>query len=88
MCLYQKGSAESKDPDHDEPERQPGENSPWPVRRGGWVAKLYDHSLFIALFLLFIVSFLMHLFGGAAEYRAEQLEHGEPAPALMEYATS
>ena len=88
MFLYQKGSAESNDPDADEPHRPPQPDSPWPVRVGGWVEKLYNHSLCIALFALFVLSFLIHLFGGAAEYRQEQLEHGQPGATVAEYLSS
>src|SRR5688500_20217748 len=88
MFLYQKGSAESHDPDADEPHRPPQPDSPWPDRVGGWVEKLYIHSLSIALFALFFLSFLIHLFGGAAEYRQAQLEHGQPVSPTMEYLSS
>jgi hypothetical protein len=38
--------------------------------------RLYSHSLSIALFLLFAVSFLLHAAGGAREFNQEQAEHG------------
>ena len=40
------------------------------------------------LFLLFLVSFVGHLIGGWAEQSAEQRLHGQPAGALLDYATS
>ncbi len=91
VFLYQKGSAESKDPDRPEPvdadprEHRDDPKAPWPVRKGGWVLRLYEHSLTIALFLLFVLSFLLHAAGGAREYTAEQLEHGEQAVSMLEY---
>ncbi len=92
VFLYQKGSAESKDPDDrpdpvdaDPREHRGDPKAPWPVRQGGWVLRLYEHSLTIALFLLFVLSFFLHAAGGAREYSAEQLEHGEPAVSTLEY---
>src|SRR3954463_12933386 len=60
--LRQKGSAESKKLEGDEavdedPRRARGrEDAPWPVRRGGPILVLYEHSLSLALFVLFILS--------------------------------
>jgi hypothetical protein len=79
--LYQKGSPESRklggEPDLDKhPARSPKKSAPWPVHRGGLILRLYSHSLSIALFLLFAVSFFLHAAGGAREYTQEQLQHG------------
>ena len=81
--LFQRGSAESKDPDKkDEPvnrtpdPRRP--NAPGPVRRGGFVLALYKHSLGLAFTLLFLISFVLHAVGGAGDYNEEQESHGEP----------
>ena len=38
---------------------------------------LYEYSLGIALILLFVLSFLLHALGGAREYSAEQVAHGQ-----------
>src|SRR5690606_40336716 len=48
--LFQKGSAESKAPGEDEavdhdPRLARNPDRPWPVRRGGWILRLYEHSL-------------------------------------------
>jgi hypothetical protein len=89
--LRQKGSAESKKLEGEEavdedPRRARGRvDSPWPVRRGGVVLRLYEHSLSIALFLLFLVSFLLHAAGGAREYSQEQLAHGAAAVSVPAY---
>lgn len=79
--LYQKGSPQSRDPDAPEkkneaPSDVPPEKRPWPVRRGGWVLKLYEHSLSLTFMLLFFVSVTLHAIGGAGDYNQEQLEHG------------
>jgi hypothetical protein len=83
-CLYQKGSAESKKLDEEEEvDRDPRlsknkKDAPWPVRKGGFVLKLYENSLSLAFLLLFLGSFFLHAAGGAAEYNQEQAEHGQP----------
>ena len=80
--LFQRGSAESKDPDKVEPVDADPRNFkqrpdvPWVVRRDGWMLKLYENSLTIALFLLFLVSFVLHAAGGAKVYSANQIAHG------------
>jgi hypothetical protein len=82
--LYQKGSAESKKLDEPEPvdrdpwKVRPKPDSPWPVRRKGFVLKVYEHSLSLAFLLLFMVSIGIHAAAGAAEYNAEQAAHGSP----------
>jgi hypothetical protein len=94
--LYQKGSAESKDPEKaEEVDRNPRQSqgkstAPWPVRRGGWVLAVYQNSLGLALFCLFAVCFFLHAAGGAREYSEEQAEHGSHVViSLSEYlATS
>ncbi|MGA0555306.1 DUF6766 family protein [Larkinella sp. VNQ87] len=81
VFLYQKGSSESKDPDQpEEVDREPSPNrpgAPWPVRRGGFILKLYSHSLSLAFFLLFLLSFILHAYGGMKEYNTEQLLKGK-----------
>jgi len=81
--LYQVGSAESKKPDEPEPvDRDPPKsrdpNMPWPVRQGGLVLKVYEHSLSLALLLLFIVSITVHAVSGASVYNHDQASHGQP----------
>ncbi len=82
--LYQKGSAESKKLDEEEEvDRDPRKSknkkdAPWPVRKGGFVLKLYENSLSLTFLLLFLASFLLHAAGGAGEYNQDQAEHGSP----------
>src|SRR5215208_3839659 len=70
--LFQRGSAESKEPEAQHPddagysEDRVGADIPWPVRKGGWTLKLYENSLSIALLALFAFSFVMHAIGGAS----------------------
>jgi hypothetical protein len=89
--LFQRGSAESKDPDggnaadEDPAQSKHKKDAPWPVRRGGLALKLYQNSLFAVLFLLFLMSFALHAAGGAKEYNEEQQAHGAPVVSTVEY---
>jgi hypothetical protein len=91
VFLFQRGSAESKDPDtpaevdEDPRHHQHNPNAPGPVRRGGMAVKLYAHSLSIALGLLFLLSFLGHAAGGTKHYNDEQREHGQPPVTILQY---
>ena len=60
---------------------------PWPVRRGGWILAIYQHSLGLALFGLFALSWVGHVFGGWAEYRGDQELHGQPLAGVIDYIT-
>ncbi len=91
--LFQKGSAESKKLDEKEPvDEDPRKNvhrdSPWPVKHGGVVLKVYEHSLTIALFTLFALSMLAHAWTGAAHYSEEQATHGEQGMGMWQYMTT
>lgn len=95
VFLFQKGSSESKPMGRDAPQDEDPRNAdlraatPWPVRRGGWVLKLYEHSLSILFLLLFLASFTLHAIGGAEEYSSEQQSHGgAPVTVLAYLATS
>ena len=91
VFLFQRGSSESKDPDkkesvdEDPRQAQGRQDAPWPVRYGGPVLRLYEHSLAIALLLLFLFSFFLHAAGGAREYSQEQLAHGGHAVSTAEF---
>jgi uncharacterized protein DUF6766 len=83
VWLFQRGSAESRDPDkeksglrqarRDEPPRR---DSPRPVRKGGLYLALYENSLFLAFLALFVLSFVLHGISGASAYNAEATAHG------------
>jgi hypothetical protein len=91
IFLFQKGSSESKKPDTLErvdilpKQSRKDKDTPWPVRKGGWVLKLYENSLAIAFVLLFLGSFALHAAGGAKEYSQEQLEHGGQPVSMIQY---
>ena len=90
--LIQKGSAESKDPEIQQPDDAAGcgedqnyADAPWPVRNGGLALKFYENSLGIALLSLFAFSFAMHAVGGAGAYSQEQMEHGGRPVTILGY---
>jgi hypothetical protein len=91
VFLYQRGSAESKKigspeaVDRDPRRSRNRRDAPWPVRRGGWVLSLYSHSLTLAFFLLFLISFVLHAIGGTLAHNEEQIAHGHPAMSVAEY---
>jgi hypothetical protein len=91
VFLFQKGSSESKQPDKIERVDVIAQSSkndpemPWPVRKGGFALKLYEHSLSLALLLLFAISFGLHAVSGARQYSSEQIEHGGSAVTTMEF---
>lgn len=49
---------------------------------------LYSNSLSIALFSLFILSFVIHVISGASAYNEEALLHGQPTITALAYATT
>jgi hypothetical protein len=80
--LIQRGSAESRDPD-DPPrdsdlERQAHNRGAPRILAAGRLARaLYARSLGIALFVLFLLSFLLHWRNSAAMAAEEAEQHGE-----------
>ncbi len=90
IFLRQKGSSESKPLEgkeevDEDPRRHVGEpGAPWPVRTGRFVG-LYSHSLLIALFGLFALSFALHVVGGRMAYNEDQLSHGQSPVTILGY---
>lgn len=94
VFLFQKGSSESKRPNAVErvdrlaPKQWLPHDTPWPVRRGGLVLKVYENSLSLALLLLFVISFILHAVAGAANHNSEQAIHGGKQLSTLEYMGS
>jgi hypothetical protein len=92
MFLYQKGSSESKDPEKEEEvDREPNprrRNAPWPVKKGGLVLSIYKHSLFYALAIIFILSFLVHWYGSLKDYNEEQILKHLPTETAFQYISN
>ncbi len=92
ISLRQKGSSESKRCDGKEEavDNVPNpakKDAPWPVRKGGVALSLYQHSLTIALFILFLVSFLLHFYGSLKDQNAQLLQKGRPPESWLNYAS-
>lgn len=71
--LFQRGSAESNDPDKD------------PRDARAVASWLYAHSLGIALFALFVASFTLHWLASARVAAQEAVEHGEAPVGAIAY---
>jgi hypothetical protein len=84
VFLFQRGSAESKDPDDPAPEvnRPPDASRPGAprlLRRRG-MSWIYSSSLTLAFLLLFAGSFTLHVWSGAARHAEELSARGLPVP--------
>lgn len=92
--LFQKGSAESKDPegteevDEDPATRKDDRDAPWPARAAPWTRALYSYSLGIALGLLFIASFVLHLRFSVVAANLEAQQHGGPVTSVIDHLSS
>lgn len=89
IWLRQKGSSESKKCEgEEEVDREPDpkrQGAPWAVRQGGWVLKIYKHSLTIALLLLFVLSFAAHLYGSLKDENDQLMQKGLPTETISDY---
>jgi hypothetical protein len=92
--LFQRGSAESKDPDDvssqdEDPALRAAEpDAPWPVKVGGMARSLYAYSLGLSLMALFLLSFLLHLRYSADAANVEASSHGQPATTILDHLGS
>lgn len=84
--LFQRGSAESRDPD--DPERPNDARSRLPGGRHGLPGWLYAHSLGIALTVLFAASFGLHWWSSLQSANAEAALHGQPGVNLLQHLGS
>lgn len=72
--LFQRGSAESRDPDKESHQEDDIVGS-----------TLYSHSLGLTLFGLFIASFLLHWFSSAQATAMDSARHGTPSIGYVQY---
>ena len=89
--LRQKGSSESKKFEKEEVDREPDpsrKGAPWPVRKGGILLSIYQHSLSLAFALLFLLSFCLHLRGSMQDENEELITKGYPPVQMNEYVLS
>lgn len=88
VSLRQKGSSESKSLDGKEAvDREPKSHihAPWPVKKGGLWLKIYSHSLSLAFFILFLLSFVIHFYGSFQNHNEEQAEKHMPQANVSQY---
>jgi hypothetical protein len=88
VWLRQQGASESRPlhPSEEDPEpRVPKAEQPWPMRVGGIWQRLYEHSLSLALLLLFAISFVLHWYHSWRLQADAQRDHGDAGPGLLEY---
>ncbi|MBE7173521.1 MAG: hypothetical protein INR73_23315 [Williamsia sp.] len=88
IFLRQRGSSESKGDEPEDVDREPdpfAKDAPWPVKQGGLVLAIYKHSLSIALFSLFLISFVLHWIGSWKDYNLEQRLKGLPTETSLHY---
>ncbi|WP_026631375.1 DUF6766 family protein [Dyadobacter alkalitolerans] len=86
--LRQQGSAESKsldEPEEVDREPKPGPDAPWPVRRGGFILKLYENSLSLVFGILFIISWGLHLYGSWVDHNEQQVLLGQAKDSIGDY---
>lgn len=90
IFLRQQGSSESKKlNESEECDRPPVPNAdaPWPVRQGGWILKIYEHSLSIILIILFLLSFVAHWYGSWKDYVVEEQLQGKTPDGFWTFFT-
>jgi hypothetical protein len=90
VSLRQRGSSESKPLGGEEEvdrKPQPHKDAPWPVKKGGFILKIYENSLSLALFLLFIISFCLHSYGSWQSANVENRIKGLPEEKFLNYLT-
>lgn len=75
--LYQRGSAESHNPDEAGKLKQERQSKP-----ASW---LYRNSLSLTFLALFALSFAIHAAGGWREFNAERSQHGEPPASFGDF---
>jgi hypothetical protein len=91
--LFQRGSAESKDPDKAEEGDEPvdkhlhDDGAPAILRKGRALRWLYCYSLSIAFLVLCTVACLIHAWSGYVEQREEAGIHGQEADSFWQFVT-
>ena len=83
--LTQKGSPESKEPHKKTSDGRVTSRSPWPVRAGGVIRKIYENSLSLSLFIAFIACFFLHAASGACAYSDQQRMIGQASVTTWQY---
>lgn len=89
IWFRQKGSKDSKKlhgkDKADVPPKYRLVKAPWPKKIAAIKEAFYANSLSIALFGLFILSFVLHAYGGVAAYNQEATLHRESQLSAVQY---
>lgn len=89
IFLRQQGSSESKKIDErEEVDREPNPlkaDAPWPVKKGGIYLLVYKNSLGLSLFILFILSFVLHVYGSLKDANTENSLRGKALETVGNY---
>lgn len=90
IWLHQKGSADSKKLKGKEAVDTSSRYSiihasTWKRRKHALHGLWYDNSLSIALFGLFLISFVLHAWGGVNAHNADALQHNESTQTIWQY---
>lgn len=88
ISLRQIGSAESKKIEGKEAvdrEPTPSPAAPWPVKKGGWILKIYSNSLSILFVILFLFSWGLHFYGSWQDHNVARGIKGEVRQTVMAY---
>ena len=88
--LFQRGSAESRDPDEAIGKKADDEKPVYPaaMSRSNLLRWLYRYSLGLTLSVLFVLSFVGHFLASNAASNADALAHGDETKSLLEYLGS
>ncbi|MEI4483355.1 MULTISPECIES: DUF6766 family protein [unclassified Phyllobacterium] len=88
--LFQKGSAESRDPDEASTAEDKLTAKSYPVwlRRSAMGRWIYRYSLGLALAILFLASFVGHLIASSASYNSQATMHHEATRSVIEHFAS
>lgn len=93
IFLFQKGSADSKKLRGKEPVDTSSRYSvirasSWRLRGKAVGKALYANSLGIALFAIFLLSFVLHAIGGTSAHNEDAVWHGEATLSVWQYVTT
>ena len=88
IFLRQQGSSESKkcgDDNFDKEDLIPEKDSPLSVKKGGLYLAFYKYSLSVVLFLLFVLSFLLHWYGSWLDHNEQQALEGKETEEFLKF---
>lgn len=91
IFLRQHGSSESKSCDEgfiNKTELEAKVDSPPAVKKGGIILMFYQHSLSIVLFLVFVVSFMLHWYGSWLDHNEKEILEGRAGEQFLNFISN